>query len=144
MKHTKSQTVGVVMLWATLLASVVGGCGPAPTPPGAVLAGTWSVTAEGNPDLKQLLFTFDSNGQLSNVTYQVGSNATISASYPAATTDVNGTNVTISSTFLNNTLSFTGTLNSANTVITGTLTTQITVGGIVITVNNGAATLRKL
>jgi hypothetical protein len=142
MSRRKSQAGGLIVLSVASLTGLLGGC--VPVPPEAVLAGTWSVTAEDSPDLKELVFTFDSNGNLSNVTYQVGSNASISVPAPESTTEVNGSSVTISSTFLNNSVVFEGTMNSTNTVITGTLTTQITVGGLIITIDNGAATLTKL
>ena len=49
--------------------------------------------------------------------------------------------MTISASFVGNSLTFNGTLNDTDTVITGNLTTQISLGGLGVTIDNGPATL---
>ena len=136
----------IVALLIVPVAGLLSGCRalfPTTPPPEAVLAGTWAMTAQNVPDLKQLLFTFDSNGNLQTIQYQVASNATITVPAPIGETSVSGTAVSISVAFNTNTLAFNGTLNSANNVIDGSLTTLIAVGSSVVTVDNGPATMTK-
>jgi hypothetical protein len=130
----------VVGSFLPLLALLSAGCTPPAT---AVLAGTWSVSSPSSTDLTELLLAFDSNGNLQTVTYKIGNNATVTVPNPVATTAVSGSTVTISSVFDNNGIVFEGTLNSDNTVMDGNVTTQISTGGTVITINNGPATMTK-
>jgi hypothetical protein len=132
-----------VVLSITVLAIVPAACVKPATPATSVLAGAWKVTTPSSPELTELLITFDSNGNLETVTYQLGNNATVTWQHPLGTTAVDGSDVTISATFNNNGLVFEGTLSSDNTVITGNVTTQITAGNAVVTINNGPATLTK-
>lgn len=142
--------------WSVLLSIValtvmigVAGC-PSPSTSKAVLEGTWllSETNSPNPNLTQVLLTFDANGDLTTVTY-VFNNATVTSTGAAltATTAVSGSTVTITSTFGssgNSSLDFTGTLNSTDTVITGTATFTVVVSNsTTITFPAGAATLTK-
>lgn len=145
MSRMNAGRAGRVMLLVVSVAGLLGGCSILfpPTSPEAVLAGTWAVTVQNAPDLKQLLITFNSTGNVTSVSYKLGDNATITVPSPVGVAEVNGTSVTISATFNNNGLTFNGTLNSTNTVITGSLTTQIVVGSVVVTVDNGPATLTK-
>ncbi len=143
MIRTNSQAAGLILLSMAPLAVFLGGCPQPAPPPEAVLQGTWLVTVAQNPDLKTLLVTFDENGNVTEVQYKLGDNALITVTSPAGVATVNGQNVVISATFNDNGLTFNGTLNGDNTVITGNLTTQIVVGGVVVTVNNGPATLTK-
>ncbi len=133
-----------VVLSIAVLSILPAACVEPPTPATAVLAGTWAVTTPSSPELTQLLITFDSNGNFQTITYQVGNNATVTWQHPVGTTAVDGSDVTISTTFNNNGLVFEGTLNSDNTVITGNVTTHITAGDAVVTINDGPATLTKL
>jgi len=132
-----------VALSVVALGSLLGGCVPAAPPPEAVLEGTWLVTVEQNPDLQSLLVTFDGSGNVTQVEYKLGDNATITVTNPVGVATVNGQDVILSATFNGNGLTFDGTLNSDNTVINGSLTTQISVGGLLITINNGPATFTK-
>jgi hypothetical protein len=143
MSRTRSPVMAMVVLSFVPFVSLFAGCVSPPPPPEAVLAGTWAVTVENNPDLKLLLLTFDSNGNLQSIEYQVGSNAVITVPAPLGATNVDGNAVTISVSFNNNTLAFNGTLNDTQTVITGDITTLIVVGGLEISINNGPATLTK-
>lgn len=144
MKPLRSRSMRAYAAAATVLAGLLPGCfQPVVPPTTAVLAGTWAVTVENTPELKQLLFTFDANGNLQTVQYQIAANATITVPSPFGVTSVENDAVTISMTFITNTLAFNGTLNDTRNVITGNLTTLISVGGAVVTINNGPATLTK-
>lgn len=136
-----SRTAGALAI-ASLSLLTFAGCVP-PPPAEAVLAGTWRVTAENAPDLNQLLITFDQNGNLQTVQYQLTGNAVITVPAPIGDTAVEGNEVTISATFNGNTFAFTGTLNEAQTVATGNVTTLIAVGSSIVSINNGPATLTK-
>jgi len=118
------------------------GCAPTP-PPEAVLEGTWEMTTTESTDLTQLLLTFDAQGELSRITYQLDGGTILIATSPTAATNVDGDDVSISVTFSSNALVFNGQLNNAKTVITGTTTTYITVGLFVVQINNGPAVLTK-
>ncbi len=143
MSRTSLKAKGRVLLLVVPVASLLAGCAPPGPPSGAVLEGTWEVTVEAVPDLEQLLLTFDAEGTLITVTYKLSDNAVIVVPSPVGTGSVDGNNVTITATFRGNGLEFTGTLNDADTVITGTLTTHIVVGSVVVVIDNGAATLTK-
>ncbi len=144
MCYTYVKAIGRMLMVVAPLALVAAGCPTTEPPAEAVLAGTWEVsTTPEESDLTQLLLTFNQNGDLQTVTYQVSDNTVITVPSPLGNTNVEGQEVTISSTFLGNSLSFSGTLNETNDVIEGNITTTITVGGIVITIDNGEATLTK-
>jgi hypothetical protein len=143
MSSINVKTVGFFVLLVVPLASLLAGCAPAPPPEEAVLEGTWAVSVQNNPDLQQLLLTFDANGKVTTVTYKLGDNAVITVPSPVGTGTVNGKDVTITAEFRGNGLEFDGTLNDANTIITGSLTTNIVLETIVITIDNGPATLTK-
>lgn len=147
MSRTNMKAIGRLLVLVAPLAAIRATCipddQPPPPPAEAVLAGTWAVAVEAAPDLEQLTLTFDENGQLSSVVYKVSDNAEITVPSPTGTTSVSGKDVTIAGTFLGNSLEFEGTLNDTNTVITGTITTEITAGSAVITIDNGPATLTK-
>lgn len=138
------KSMRIVALLGMFAALLPAGCGwLAPPPDTAVLAGTWSVTAESTPNLNQLLLTFDENGNLDTIQYKVGDNVLVTVPSPLATTDVDGDDVTITAQFNESGLVFNGVLDPAGNVITGNLTTQIKSGDIIITVNNGAATMTR-
>lgn len=144
MCYQSVKSIGRLLILIMSLAIVGAGCPSMEPPAEAVLAGTWKVeTTPQEDDLTQLFLTFDQNGALQTVMYQVTDNAVITVPSPLGTTNVEGQEVTISSTFLGNSLSFDGTLNATNDVIEGNITITITVGGIVITIDNGEATLTK-
>jgi hypothetical protein len=133
-------TKAVMVVAPVLLLAAFNGCSW--TEP-SVLEGTWVVTVESVPDLEELLLTFDATGNIETVQYKIGDNAIITVPDPIGTTSVDGNTVTISVTFNSNTLAFNGTLNEEEDVITGSLTTLITVGAIEVKINNGPATLTK-
>ena len=131
--------------WTTValaMLSVCSGCIP-PTPPAtSVLAGTWELTTETTSNLSQVFLTFDADGVLTKITYQIN-NITIDANAPVADTDVDGDQVEIVAGFAGNHLTLTGTLNADRTVIVGTTFIQITLGTVTVTIDNGPATLTK-
>ena len=109
----------------------------------AALHGTWELTNDQSTDLTQTLLTFDTKGQLTSVSYTIAG-VTITNDAITGTSHVSGANVTITSTFLTNSLNFIGTFNADKTVITGDAGTSATLGGITISVDNGPVTLTKL
>lgn len=141
MLRTGMHSKKCLLLLALPLLAFVAGC---PLPATAVLEGTWAFTVDSTPNLNELLLTFNQNGQVTNVTYQVTGSAEISVNAPVGQATVNGKNVSVTSTFQGNSLTFNGTLNDDNTVAQGTITLQITVGAVTVTVNGGAATMTKL
>lgn len=139
--------------WSVLLATVavavcigVAGCPPT-TSDKTVLAGTWTLVEQTNPNalLTSAQLNFDSTGELVSVTY-VFNNATATKTLSNTSTSVSGTAVTVTSSDTSGgfTLSFTGTLNSTDTVITGTASWTLVIGATTITAPTGAATLTKV
>ena len=144
MDRKNSLSMGWRLLLVVPLACLPSGCGTAfSPPPEAVLSGTWTLTTPSSVPLTQLLLTFDRNGTLTTIAYKLGADITITTSSVAGTTKVTGKDVSIATAFLGGSLEFNGTLNDADTEITGTLTTQITVGTITVTINGGPGTLTK-
>ena len=112
----------------------------------SVLEGTWAVNVA-DEDLTLMRVTFNSDGRLTRVIYQIGTSMTIEETFTSGVGTVQGDNVTIRGTFgpLNlSTFSFEGTLNEDQTIISGNLTTEIHFLAITITINNGPATLTRL
>ncbi|MEW6252491.1 MAG: hypothetical protein AB1716_17785 [Planctomycetota bacterium] len=144
----KRNWIRVPLLFAAtaLLAANFGCPAPAP-PPEAVLAGVWQMVPSQNfnPQLTNWFLTFDEDGELTQVSYTFAGAATVTWNNPPSATTVNGTAVFISVTQSGNGLTFDGTLNSATapTSATGTLNSNLVVGGVTITVNQGPATLNK-
>jgi hypothetical protein len=140
MSRASLKTIGRLLMLAAPLAALAAGC---PSNQPSVLEGTWVVTVQANPDLQQLQLTFDARGKLTTVTYKLGDNAVIVVPSPVGSGTVSGQDVTITATFRGNGLEFEGTLNDADTIITGSLTTHIVVGSVVVVIDNGPATLTK-
>jgi hypothetical protein len=109
-----------------------------------VLAGTWQLTQETNEQLTDFFLTFDNSGNLAQISFTVGDFVTVAAPITSATVSVQGNAVQITTEFIGGNLTLNGTLNETNNVIQGQLTTTITVFGISIIIDNGAATLTKL
>lgn len=134
---------------AVALAGVVSlaampGCAPPPPPPEAVLSGTWLLVPQiqPNPSIENFTLTFDSDGDLTQVSYQIGTQ-TVTWDNPPAATNVDGSSVYIGITQGISTVAFNGTLNSDNTVATGNLTSTLSAGGITVETDNGPATMTK-
>jgi hypothetical protein len=114
------------------------------TNPEAVLAGTWTLLEGTTPDtnLTQVLLNFDDQGGLVSVTYVfLGVQATNALT--DTTTLVSGNQVTITSSGAGFTVNFTGTLNAADTMATGTASWALTILNSTITSPLGSATLVK-
>lgn len=145
MNFGKSVSLKRGFLLVVPLIALLHGCGVT-NPPEAILAGTWSLVPDNTPvpALTTLLLTFDSNGNWTQVQYQIGTSATVTKSISTGDTTVDGSDVTISATIgFGDTISFQGTLDSTNTVITGNITTILNSAGQTVTINNGPATMTK-
>ena len=120
------------------------GCLQPPPPPEAVLAGTWLMTPvpQTVPPVENWRLTFDSDGNLTNITFTIVG-VTTTWTNPSGATSVDGDSVYISSTDQGSGLTFTGTLNSDKNVIDGSLTSNIVVGGVTISLSQGPATMTK-
>ncbi len=128
---------------------VLTGCpiNPIPTPPEAVLKGTWELRGDLVADeVSDFLITFNSQGEITRLSYRFGF-ATIVVDDPTfiqSESNVDGDQVSIVVTWLlTNSLFFEGTLNTAQTQIDGTTSFVIKIGSVEINVPTGAATLTK-
>lgn len=139
----------VLLAMPAAVALSVGGC-PIFTETEGVLNGSWNATSAAgfeNPNLVRVTLGFDDANQLTVIKY-VFVDATVVQTSPAnftATTTVSGSDVTITVTSNGaRAFEFTGTLNSTDTVITGTGTINITTSrGTIIVPAGGAITLTK-
>ena len=136
---TLSRTLSLGLALATL--ALYSGC-ISVTSPEAVLHGTWKLTTDQTTDLTETLLTFDTNGQLTSLSY-TAAGVTATNDSITGTSRVDGDNVTITTAFGANSVNFNGTFNAAKTVITGEGDTSATLGGITISVVNGPVTLTK-
>lgn len=119
-------------------------CGCPSNQPEAVLEGTWRVaTTTADPDLTQLLITFDVQGDPTQITYTIGTAAAVTVPFPGGSSDVDGSDVEITATWAGNSSVFTGTLSADTNTITGNLTTYILTNGILIQINNRPATMTR-
>lgn len=130
-----------------VLVGLLGGCDialfdPGP-PPEGVLEGVWNLTEAEDSSLTSLSLTFDSRGALTKVVYRISDNTTLTDSRPRGDTEVDGQNVTISTTFGLNTLRLTGTFDENQLVITGDLETEVSLGGLSLLTENGTAVLTR-
>ena len=123
--------------------TLVSGC-VSPPPPEAVLAGTWQLTQETDEQLTDFFLTFDSSGNLVKLSFTVGDNITVESPITSATVSVQGAAAQITTECMAGDLTFNGTLDETNNIIQGQLTSTITVFGISIIIDNGAATLTRL
>jgi len=126
-----------VVLLLMLPGALIGiqGCGSpaAPPVPEAVLAGSWELTTVNPSNLPKTVLTFDSNGNLTNITYTVGGASVSQIPISGSTTVVDST-VTISETLPNGgSISFQGTLNEAGTQATGNIVAVFSVTNIFTT-----------
>ena len=121
------------------------GC-PDLQPANGVMHGTWLLTPSqnANPPVTNILLTFDPTGQLTTMSYTVNG-TTLTWNDPPPFVAVDGTSVRITATQSGNGLMFDGTLNSATapTSATGTLSANLVVGNLTVSVPQGTATLTK-
>ena len=131
---------GFVLVGMSLL---VAGC-PF-TPPEAVLSGTWSATPEDPGDFEGWDFaaTFDSNGQLVGLSAESPDGATADLEIVNATTEVSGSEVTITIPRPTGTRVFDGTLSADQNTITGSLTQEIDLGELEVSLPGGGLTLER-
>jgi hypothetical protein len=134
----------------TLAAVMLGGCpSPTPTPPPeAVLAGTWTMTGDAvDPQISELQLTFDSNGDLTKISYVVDGLVRVTidqASFINSDTSVSGSDVTIvANWFTVNNIVISGTLNASQDQITGSASYVFVAGGVTIEAPVGDVTLTK-
>lgn len=139
MKHKALNLCVVVSL------GFVVGC---PTTPGpeAVLEGTWSVTPDDPGDGEGFTYeaTFNSDGDLVEITGTGPDGATASLSIDDATTTVDGSAVSISIPRLAGTTLFDGTLSADENTIDGSITDEISLGDLEIVLPGGDLTLERL
>jgi hypothetical protein len=139
------QKVALLALVPMLLVGLYG-CGalPGPPVPESVLAGNWILATANASNLPTTILTFDSNGNLTNIAYEIGG-ATVNQTPLNTATVVNGEAVTVTGTLPNSgSLSFQGTLNEFSTQATGNLIATISVTNIFSTTLPGVpATLTR-
>jgi hypothetical protein len=116
------------------------GCGT--TPAAEVLAGDWSLATTESSNLPPTVLNFDEEGTLTKVTFTID-NGTVDYTPTSTSSTVEDSDVTISVTIGPGSLSFVGTLNDDNTLITGNLTTQLVIGSLTINLTGADATLTK-
>ena len=116
------------------------GCGT--TVPGAagVLAGTWELTKDDDPNGEKFVLTFDTFGSLTAIA-TVNGNTTVTTSNVSGTTTVVGQSVTIKTS--QNDFKFVGTFNAGFTVANGTQFSEWEWFGTTTTTDLGEATLTK-
>ena len=123
------------------------GCPLVPAPgPEAVLEGTWTITPADPGDSEGFTFEarFDSNGNLVEINGTRPDGATASLNINNATTTVDGSAVTISIPRPTRTTVFDGTLSSDQNTITGTITDEIDLGDLEVTLPGGDLTLERV
>jgi len=112
-----------------------------PPGPEAVLEGTWLLKSNDDTSGADLLLIFDNRGNLVQLRLASGAVTVNQAVRGRSTLD--GSNVTITLSAFALSLNFAGTLSADNNVMTGTITTHISLGGTQIGINNGTATLTR-
>lgn len=135
--------LSLLIATSVVLAGAVG-CWPTPS---SVLEGTWRLVLDeaSNSPVTEYYLTFDADGKLTEVSYTVADNATVTWDDPPASVSVNGDVVTIAATQGGNGLVFEGTLDSAQepTSAEGTLTLNIVLGGVTVSLDRGQASLTR-
>ena len=138
----------VLSLCAVASLSLVVGCPFVPAPgPEAVLEGTWTITPADPGDFGGFMFEarFDSSGNLveiSGTRPEDGATALLDTSN--ATTTVDGSAVSISIPQLTGTTAFDGTLSDDQNTITGTITDEIDLGDLEVTLPGGDLTFERI
>jgi hypothetical protein len=128
---------------------VVSGCNifaPPEPPAAAVLAGTWSITPEGDLGLWEYEGRFNSNGELVELSgTNVLDGSTVSLSIDDATTTVDGADVRITVEGLGpRSQVFEGTLSDDQNTITGSVTEEIDLDDLEATIPSGNLTFERL
>jgi hypothetical protein len=118
-----------------------------PDNPAAVLEGTWSLTPEdpGEFELWTYQARFDDNGNLVELSgTRPEDGATASLTVDAATTQLDGTNVTITVPNLAGARVFEGTLSADQNTMTGSITDEIDLGDLEATLPGGELTFERI
>ena len=136
-------------LIAVTLLVFVTGCpfGPQEPPAEAVLEGTWSVVPADPGSIENVTYeaVFDSNGQLTELTALRDDGATARLDTAGSVTSLDGSAVTISVQGTSATTSlFEGTLSSDQNTMTGSLTREIDLGDLEITLPGGELTFSRV
>lgn len=110
----------------------------------AVLAGTWEYSTADMGQLIQLLLTFDANNNLIRVTHKVNGKATAVVESPSAMISVDGTDITISATFDDDGVIFTGELAADGLSMSGTAVVLIIRDDVTISIAGAASTFTRV
>lgn len=131
--------LGLPGLGCGILLSVAAGCAPV-GPVGTPLTDTWALAAPVDDVLTQLRLTFDVDGRLVSVKFELGDTGTFTNSAAVGRGYVLGETVVIDGAFGGSRLAFTGTLAPGGTDAGGTLRARLVVGDSTVVVDNAPAT----
>ena len=124
------------------------GCPVVPAPgPEAVLDGTWSITPADPGDFEGFTYEarFDSSGNLVEINgTRPEDGATARLDTSDSTTTVDGSAVSISIPRLTGTSVFSGTLSADQNTIAGSITAEIELGDLEVTLPGGDLTLERV
>jgi hypothetical protein len=126
----------------------VSGCNIFAPPASAVLEGTWTATFDEPGDLEgiDITLTFDGNGQLVSIEAESDDGGTASLDVDnASTTEVDGSDVTITIPIADGTTVFEGTLSEDENTIEGSLSQELELpsGDLDITLPGSGLTLER-
>ena len=139
--------LGVLTLLVVASLGFVVGCPVVPAPgPEAVLEGTWSITPADPGEFEGFTYEarFNSSGDLVEINGTRPDGATASLGIDNATTTVDGSAVSISIPRLTGTRVFDGTLSDDQNTITGSMTEDINLGDLEVTLPGGDLTLERM
>ncbi len=138
----------VLNLGVVVSLALVVGCPAVPAPsPETVPEGSWTITPADPGEFEGFTYEarFDSNGSLVEINgTRPEDGATVSLAIDNATTSVDGSAVSISIPRLTGTSVFDGTLSADQNTITGTITDEIELGDLEVTLPGGDLTLERV
>jgi len=140
MKKTNMARQWVLWLAPIFLAALLAGCGPRPE---SVLEGTWELTTDDDQGLIETLLTFNHWGRLSEITFRNDMVSITNDVILRTKSTVVGNAVSLDTSVPGCSLIFRGTLNEDQTVIAGTVTMELQISLLNITIDKGAATLTR-
>jgi hypothetical protein len=133
----------VVSVGVLVATGVLPGCVWVGIPgPSSVLEGTWLVEQEEGASLAQTFWTFNAQGQLTEIVF-ASDNTTVTQLATGSTSTVQDSQVTVQWSMFGIGWNFTGTLNDEQNVINGSLTSTVTIYTTRIDHDEGPATLTK-
>ena len=123
----------------------VAGCGIF-TPAESVMAGVWTITPADPGDFGDWNYeaTFNSNGRLVELSAENSDGATVELEIDNATSQVSGSDVTVTIPAAAGTRVFEGTLSADQNTVTGSLTQEIDLGDLEATLPGGELTLDRV